>query len=198
MNNISEIYSGHSYIRTYCGVKFPVFNPSIDDVKNEDIINVLPRIPRFGGHTFRIESVAEHTLLVRDLAVKNNASQDVVDACLIHDFSEIYLCDLPSPYKSVLSTYKDLENQIQNVIYKKYNCPRKNDEVRTFDIAALYIEAHDLMPNSTEDWGASLDEILPHDFKTVRLCPFRKPQLYFKWKLRKLIADLCNRRNVNY
>lgn len=189
-----EQYSGHSYIRTYSGVKFPVFNPSVEDVENKDIIGVLPRIPRFGGHTNRVVSVAEHTLLVRRLAIANGASQDIIDACLLHDFSEVYLCDLPSPYKNIFPAYKDLEEDIQKVIYQRYNCPRKKDEVRSYDIAALHIEAHRFMSNVVEDWGADLSEVLPAGFVVVQPSRFWVPQIYVRMKLKKLLTDLCKRR----
>jgi len=186
----------HQYIRTYCGIRFPVLKPSQSDVVNGDFINVLPRIPRFSGHTRRFLSVAEHLLLTRKLAIINDATQDVVDACFLHDFSEVYLCDLPSPYKAVLPKYKDMEEDVQKVIYARYNCPHKKDEVRSFDVAARYIEAHALMPCVSEDWGENLAFMLPSDFETASVFPIARPQSYFRWKLRKLIVELCKRRKV--
>lgn len=196
MTNINK-YRDHFYIRTYCGIKFSISNPIQEDVNNGDFINVLPRIPRFGGHTRRFLSVAEHSLLTRSLAIKNGSSQDVIDSCLLHDFSEVYLCDVPSPYKAVLPQYVEMEERIQKVVFDHYKCLYKKDEVRSFDIAARYIEAHALMPNVSEDWGSDLSSMLPSDFVVVKLFPFQMPKFYFKWKLRSLLIDLCKRRKVD-
>lgn len=184
-----------SYIRTYCGVQFSVLNPSEEDLVNGDFINVLPRIPRFGGHTSRFYSVAEHTFLVRNLAIKNNSSQDLIDACLLHDFSEVYLCDLPSPYKDEIPKYNEIEEKIQKCIYEKYKCERYFDEVKYFDIVARHIEAYYLMPNFQEDWSFGF---LVKAFEDFEIIPFETPKFWSRWKLRRLLMDLCKRKNIKY
>lgn len=184
-----------SYIRTYCGVKFSVLNPSKEDIVNGDFINVLPRIPRFSGHTSRFYSVAEHTFLVMDLAIKNKFSQDLIDACLLHDFSEVYLCDLPSPYKEEIPKYNEIEEKIQKCIYEKYKCERYFDEVKYFDIIARHIEAYYLMPNFREDWSCGLENF-SINFESFKILPFETPKIWSRWKLRKLLMNLCKRRKI--
>ncbi len=181
-----------TYIRTYSGIKFPVLKPSIEHINSEDFVNVLPRIPRFGGHTRRFYSVAQHLLLVRKIAIRNYRLADVIDASFLHDFSEVYLCDLPSPFKDELKDYRELEEQIQEVIYKRYCCPRLKDVIKEFDITALNVEAINLMPENDEDWKHDSDLLLPV-FKTPYI-----PKFILKRRIRLLLKDLCKRRGVVY
>ena len=41
-------------------------------------------------------------------------------ACLLHDASECYLSDVPTPFKKELPEYQERENRLLSMIYKKF------------------------------------------------------------------------------
>ncbi len=67
-----------------------------------DIAHALAQINRYTGHAFRPYSVAEHSLLVADMARADNKSTLVQLACLMHDAHEAYTGDLSSPAKQAV------------------------------------------------------------------------------------------------
>ena len=109
-----ELYAGDS-ILTYSGHYLDVFNPDPACICIEDIAHALAQIPRFGGHLIRPLSVAEHCM---NVAYKVPV-QLGLDA-LLHDASEAYLMDIPSPIKRRLPDYKKLEENLTKVINAKF------------------------------------------------------------------------------
>ncbi len=146
--------SEFNYIRTFSGIAFPVTGAKPEQVCTEDIVHALPMITRFGGHCKRFYSVAEHTLLVAQLAETNGATQDEIDACILHDVSEIYLSDIPSPFRHLFLNYKEIEEGLQKIVYERFNCPLEKEQVDKFDRIALYLEGRQLL-SSTDDWDFS-------------------------------------------
>lgn len=112
---LDQEYSENS-IRTFTG---KVFDIKILDPKSiciEDIAHALAFTPRFGGHLKEFYSVAQHSILVSNLL--ENTDQEL--AALLHDASEAYLGDVPSPIKKLLPDYKVLENNLSKVLAKKF------------------------------------------------------------------------------
>lgn len=102
-------------IRTFSGKIFNVFDPDPDLICIEDIAHALSNLCRFGGHTYDFYSVAEHSYRV---------SAEVPDAlklqALLHDASEAYLVDMPSPIKYYMPQYCRLEDRLMSVIAGKF------------------------------------------------------------------------------
>lgn len=126
-------------IRTYSGQMVNILNPDPDTIRIEDIAHALSLMPRFGGHTNVFYSVAQHSRWCArycDKTFKKYAFE-----ALMHDASEAYMMDIPSPIKQLLPEYKVIENRLMEVIAKKYgfNWPMPK-EVETADKAALYDE----------------------------------------------------------
>ena len=124
------------YIRTYSGVKFHTVETSPADVKIEDIAQVLSRAPRWGGHSKRPYSVAAHCLFVAKLVpreLKLNA--------LLHDASEAYIGDMPSPFKALLPDYKKVERRIMGAVATTFGLKYLDDpRIKEADLFALYLE----------------------------------------------------------
>ena len=59
----------------------------------------LSRVVRFGGQGRQFFSVAQHTLWLDDLAVREKANEEVRLALLLHDGHEALVGDIPSPFK---------------------------------------------------------------------------------------------------
>lgn len=102
-------------IRTYTGKIFNVFDPDPDMICIEDIAHALSNLCRFGGHTDDFYSVAEHSyrvLVEVPRALKLQA--------LLHDASEAYLVDMPSPIKYYMPQYREFEDKLMHVIAGKF------------------------------------------------------------------------------
>lgn len=104
-----------AFITTHRGRRIDYKNFSAEDVKIEDIAHALSHVCRFGGHSSRHYSVAEHSLLVAEMV-----PDDMKLAALLHDASEAYISDIVSPVKRMLPDYRKLENQIELAIDEKF------------------------------------------------------------------------------
>ena len=103
-------------IKTRNGYFVNVFKPDPATIDIRDIAFALARMPRFGGHTNEFFSVARHSV-----AVHNMMQTDELRLCaLLHDASEAYLIDIPSPIKQHLPEYKTIENGLMYVIAEKF------------------------------------------------------------------------------
>jgi len=92
------------WMQTYTGKKFPT-NPTASDICIEDIAHSLSMLCRFNGHCKEFYSVAQHSVFVSNLAMGcTEVAEDqlvyVSKLGLLHDASEAYLGDIPTPIKT--------------------------------------------------------------------------------------------------
>lgn len=131
-------------IRTYSGIYIDVFNPKPSDITIEDIATGLSRQPRWSGQSKVFYSVARHSIEVAQLA-----SKELKIAALLHDASEAYLGDMPSPIKSRLPDYKKMEENLMKCIALKFDFQYPlNPDVKLFDEYRLKIEWENVMLSS--------------------------------------------------
>ena len=131
-------------ICTFSGIEFAPLAPRIEDVTAVDIAHALSNMPRFSGHTSRFYSVAQHSV-----SVSFGCGVGVAAAYgLLHDASEAYLLDVPSPLKSIWGGYREAEERVQRVVYLAFGLDpeRVPLAVKEADAAALFNEQRDLMP----------------------------------------------------
>jgi hypothetical protein len=102
-------------IRTYSGVYVNFINTDPNTLLIEDIAYALSKEQRFGNHLPCQYSVAQHCVM----AAKQTKG-DRFEA-LMHDSTESYLRDMPSPIKKLLKDYKILEDNLNIVLSKKFN-----------------------------------------------------------------------------
>lgn len=102
-------------IRTYTGVVINILDPKPEQILIEDIAHALSNLCRFNGHTAKFYSVAQHSLDVMELTRDEHKL-----TALLHDASEAYLVDVPSPIKALLPEYKAIEDKIMRVIAQKF------------------------------------------------------------------------------
>lgn len=157
--------------RTFTGRYVYPLALRVDDVDLRDIAHALSNQCRFAGHIPTFYSVAQHSVLVASLAPPWAAKW-----ALLHDASEAYLTDLPSPLKRLpeFSAYRAAEARASMVIAERFGldavCP---DEVHAADKLALAIEMRDvrkhLNADTAREFGAALDAapaigtaLLPH------------------------------------
>jgi hypothetical protein len=123
-------------IRTHSGIYIDVFNPKPDQILIEDIAHALSNQPRFGGHMHTFYSVAQHSTVVASYVPARHKL-----AALMHDASEAYLLDIPTPIKGRLSNYKEIESRLMRIIAKKFGFDYPlHSEVKAADERALHRE----------------------------------------------------------
>lgn len=189
-----------NYIFTHSKGKFNFKNPELyfKDLPHstfaKEIAYALSNICRYGGHCDRFYSVLHHTLLgyqtlvdmrvpitariKEDLKVTTEQSERVfhyaVVLWLLHDASEAYLCDIPSPLKALLPEYSSLEELVESAINDTYFSTRAgstccSDDLHyaknlahIMDMAMLCAEKK-LLVSDLEDWHR-LGDFLKEDF----------------------------------
>jgi hypothetical protein len=102
-------------IRTYTGKYVNVFEPAMDMIDIRDIAHALSNMPRWGGHTKKFFSVAQHSMAVAMML----PTELMLDG-LLHDATEAYLMDIPSPIKAQLPDYKKIEDELMVCIARKF------------------------------------------------------------------------------
>ena len=115
-----------------------------------DVAHALALINRFNGHTKRPYSVAEHSLVVAELAALAGETVDVQFACLMHDAHEAYVGDVISPVKEALARpWADFEAHVCQLVGRRLGVAgllrQHRQLVRLFDLQALATERRDLM-----------------------------------------------------
>ncbi|HET8885571.1 MAG TPA: hypothetical protein VFM70_04370 [Salinimicrobium sp.] len=131
-------------IRTSSGIYINVFEPTEEMICIEDIAHSLAHQCRFGGHLPEFYSVAQHSVLCSLMVPEKLKLQ-----ALLHDASEAYLLDMPKPIKERLPDYKKIEDNLMQVIAKKFGFSYPlGKEVKAADGRLLEMEWNDLMLDS--------------------------------------------------
>ena len=137
-----------NYITTYTKIRFSPLKPLPENIKIEDIAHALSLMTRANGHFKRFYSVAQHSINCSLEARAMGYDANVQLACLLHDASEAYISDITRPVKQSLPAYKEIENNLQNVIHETFGVQMTKDEqstVNKIDDAILYHEFVELM-----------------------------------------------------
>jgi len=155
------------YIHTYYGHRVHFLRPKPSEIDIRDIAHALCRIPRFNGHTHIPYYVANHLCLCYD-----NAPQEIKREAFSHDFSESVACDIPSPLKSLMPQYKEIERRLEKVIARKFKLRYPwPAAVKEIDMRMLCSEMRDL--TGYEGWSELPfvpfeEKIIPWDSATCK------------------------------
>lgn len=156
-----KLLAGEGIIRTSSGIYINVFNPNPDHIIIEDIAHALSFLPRFGGHLPHFYSVAQHSIWCMELANKIDPIHSL--AALLHDASEAYLLDIPTPIKSRLPEYKIAEDNLMKIISNKFGFVYPlHTAVKFIDKEALKHEWDTYMIKKETPVFLSHDEIKKH------------------------------------
>lgn len=148
------------HLLTSSGRAFSPLAPKSADIVIEDIAHALSHQCRFGGHSKAFYSVAQHSVLVSHAVPAQYALW-----ALLHDASEAYLVDVPTPLKvtDALKGYRAVEAVVQRTIYQRFGLV--GDEpaaVHAADRALLILEAEALF-TPPAPWAASLRATFTQD-----------------------------------
>ncbi|WP_298220860.1 hypothetical protein [Flavobacterium sp.] len=123
-------------IRTNSGKYFDLLIMDPDTIDIEDIAHGLSFMPRFGGQLDEFLSVAQHSVYAYMMAEPQNKL-----AALLHDASEAYMLDMPSPYKKLLPDYQAIEKRLSGVIAEKFGFQFPfADQIKQIDSELLGLE----------------------------------------------------------
>ena len=155
-----------SEIQLFSGRVIDPLNPDPDLIVIEDIAHATSMQCRFSGHVREFYSVATHSFNVSFYVPPEDALQ-----ALLHDGTEAYLCDVPSPLKHDVfgSRYREFEENLWRVIAKKFGVAEViTDAVHRADKRLLATEVRDLLPRPEWNiveiervWGPWLKGIIP-------------------------------------
>ena|SRR5665213_1670288 len=148
---INEAKEDPMWMQMFSGIRFWCLNPDINSILLPDIAHALAFQCRFGGHTRKFYSVAQHCMLVSQLTREDDVELKL--AGLLHDATEAYLVDLPRPIKYQMPIYKETEDKLAIIIGKRFNVdPAAFKYVKKYDEEALSIEARSLMAPMHPAW----------------------------------------------
>lgn len=139
-----------NWFQTYTGKKFYLLDPQVDDISIIDIAHALSNKCRGGGHTTFFYSVAQHSINIVKYLKQQNAEAKILLAALLHDASEAYVPDVPSPFKPLIRGFKEIENRVQEVIWDAFNLEIYEEEyaiIKRADKLLLQHEANYNMDN---------------------------------------------------
>ncbi len=141
---------GNRYFRTFRGKRVHPLSPQPDEIDIDDVARSLSQQCRFLGHTDAFYSVAQHSVLVSQHVPHDDALWG-----LLHDASEAYLCDLPSPIKREpeMRIYRIAEDRLMACIAQKFGLAAEMPEsVRRADRLILATEFRDVTTVDDPAW----------------------------------------------
>lgn len=144
------------FIETFTGRTFCPLAPSFPDICIEDVAHALSNQCRFSGHTRHFYSVAEHSVRVsRWIEARGYDHTDQLWG-LLHDASEAYLVDLPTPLKAdrrLGDSYRKAERRLMLAVCKRFSLPSREPQiVREADGEMLATEVQALMHGNRRYW----------------------------------------------
>ena len=124
-------------IQTFTGKCFDFLDPDPDSIDIRDIAHALSLVNRYGGHTPKPYSVAQHCVLASFYAPYELAFE-----ALMHDAQEAYVGDIPTTLKALMPEYRAIEDRAEAVIRAKFGLPEEfSPSVKTIDRRLLVTEA---------------------------------------------------------
>lgn len=153
------------YTTTRGGRKFVFTNPEGHDYNANDIAHSLSNICRYGGASRYHYSVAQHSVLMAELAYAMTLDPVFALDCLFHDAAEAYIGDLPTPIKVQMPKYRQIEDRIDAALRKHFRAhhipvPKVQSEAcRVLDKAMFLAEWPVLM--GYEDCGGWYPDVEP-------------------------------------
>ena len=148
-----------SFMVTKMGIHFYHLDPRPEDICIEDIAHSLANICRFGGHTRRFYSVAQHCVMVSRHVEIIGGDIEAQMWGLLHDASEAYVGDMVRPLKDSQPSFKAAEKAIHACVKKAFGIrplKRAEDIVHKADNIMMITEARDFM--GSPEWVKNFSE----------------------------------------
>ena len=108
----------NSWLASDQGNIIDLLNPDPGQISIQDIADGLSKVCRFNGQIKEFYSVAQHSMHVAELVPDQFKLQ-----ALLHDASEAYICDVPTPFKRMLGdAYSIVEQRLMVTIGQALDC----------------------------------------------------------------------------
>lgn len=162
-----------AWMQTFTGRQFYPLDPRPEDIDVRDIAHALSLICRYGGHTIRFYSVAEHCVLMSQAVAPEYAL-----AALLHDATEAYVGDMVRPLKHHMSDYCKVEDRVAWAISERFGLhPHMPAEVKDADNRILLDERAALFSGVPAAWsvdgmeplGVPISGLSPQDAEAMYL-----------------------------
>ena len=155
--------STNAWMQTFTGKVFEPMNPQPEQVDILDIAHGLSHICRFSGQCSEFYSVAQHSAMASHvvalldgfllLSAEDRARMQLV--ALLHDASEAYIVDVPTPIKRHLGGYKEIEAGVMRAVARKFDLDIAvfdHPLIHEADAVMLATEKRDLMGPEPQPW----------------------------------------------
>lgn len=167
---------------TFTGRYVDPFNLSPDDIDIKDIAHALSLICRYGGHTKKFYSVAEHCLYLSD---RMNTPEFRLLA-LLHDAPEAYVGDMVRCVKHRLPEHQEIELRVWTAIVERYGLT--DFVMPNFDLVPIVKEGDyrmavtellQLITNQGSLLGIH-QQYLPYDIQIIGYSPEEAERLFLE------------------
>lgn len=150
---VHNVYDGK--FNAISGKQIDLLCPTPNMIRLEDIAHALSNICRFGGHSRTFYSVAQHSVLVAELAPFRLRKE-----ALLHDATEAYVGDVIKPLKVLLGdVFENIENSFLKAIIKKFDLDdKKLLKVKQCDKEALELEHEYLQKGNLDELARKIVE----------------------------------------
>lgn len=151
-----------SEFKTYSGVEFRILDFGPEHVRLEDIAHGLGNVCRYAGQCGGFYSVAEHSVLTSRYVEQMSRIPGIVETALLHDASEAYLADVPTPVKILCPGYQMIEELFEDVIAETFGLGFgfRHPVVRECDFRMYLRERPVLMVGEPQSPPSDLDDLL--------------------------------------
>lgn len=142
-----------TWMQTFTGGRFYPLDPRASEIQLADVAHGLAMTCRYGGHTRRFYSVAEHAVLVSLHVAPEYAREG-----LMHDSSEAYIGDMIRPLKHQpqMEEFRRAEHAIEVAVRERFGLstdPAAWAAVKEIDDRILVDEIGELMSDPPAYWS---------------------------------------------
>lgn len=145
---------GHTFLLR-SGRYFDLDKPDPKLICLSDIAASLSKICRFGGHTPKHYSVAEHSLLAAKEAFISGHCAEECRAVMLHDAVGAYVGDMIKPLKMLVGyAYADVEKNVEAAVGTAFNVDftKHAKVIKKFDQAMLIAEKRFFFSHDRVKW----------------------------------------------
>lgn len=179
-------------MRTYTGKYFYPDDVGSLEVDIEDIAHALSMMNRYCGHLDYFYSVAQHSLIVEELVcgMSTTLYTDRLLGALLHDASEAYMPDMPSPIKQLLPDFKKKEEELSQHIFSHYNLAYPYEGIIKEIDSAIRGSEIKCLTSWEEEWGGEFTDEFGQRWDTLEYKIIPMPQKYAEEKFLQRFYEL--------
>ena len=145
-----------STIKVHAGHYVDLLNPKSEDIDLESIAHALSNTCRYGGHSPRFYSVAEHSYHAARLALMDDPNNsELARSVLLHDAAEAYVGDMVKPLKVEMPDFCEAEGRFEAAISARFDVDlvTHHNKIKHYDRVMLKTEKLAMWPDDKVSWA---------------------------------------------